>query len=251
VLAVTTTGVLRLRVPDLPAIQRPAAADTEQAIASNSTAALAFDNADDAAVVLSASELTRTSSLRPCTMRKARLSQRNPQGLAAARVPARPGAPGYTFGRTELTGFQPVAEGSRQLGHAVRRIGPRRHVCAHQALRGDRLLVIGISFPLGLLISRRLQHQLLQSIHGARRDDPGGIGAPRLHRPRGPDRRCTNSTCFTDNLQSTCSRRFSSPKASCTRPTQPPQPSAALSRAQPANARTCRASFRWCSAASR
>src|SRR6266478_4953440 len=135
-----------------------------QAIASNSTAALAFDNADDAAVVLSAFRADPHIVAAALYDAKGKAFATYPQGLAAARFPARPGAPGYTFGRTELTGFQTVAEGSRQLGtlFVVSDLGAMYARAALYAL--IVLLVIVISLPLAYLISRRLQHQLLHPI---------------------------------------------------------------------------------------
>src|SRR5882762_1199728 len=164
VLAVTTTAFcayefLTFRQSSVQQLQT-----LSQAIASNSTAALAFDNADDASVVLSAFRADPHIVAAALYDAQGRAFATYPQGLAAARFPARPGTPGYTFGRTELIGFQPVAEGSRRLGTLFVKsdLGAMYARAALYAL--IVLLVIVISLPLAYLISRRLQHQLLHPI---------------------------------------------------------------------------------------
>src|SRR6266404_3878800 len=135
-----------------------------QAIASNSTAALAFDNADDASVVLSAFRADPHIVAAALYDAQGKAFATFPQGLAAARFPAQPGAPGYTFGRTELIGFQPVAEGSRQLGTLFVESDLGAMYARIRLYALIVFLVIGISLPLAYLISRRLQHQLLRPI---------------------------------------------------------------------------------------
>jgi signal transduction histidine kinase/ActR/RegA family two-component response regulator len=164
VLAVTTTAFcayefLTFRQTSVQQLQI-----LSQAIASNSTAALAFENADDASVVLSAFRADPHIVAAALYDAQGKAFATYPQGLAAARFPARPGAQGYTFGRTELIGFQPVAEGSRQLGmlFVASDLGAMYARIRLYAL--IVFLVIGISLPLAYLISRRLQHQLLHPI---------------------------------------------------------------------------------------
>src|SRR5258705_13245280 len=164
VLAVTTTGFCAYEFLTFRQSRVQQLQTLSQAIASNSTAALAFDNADDAAVVLSAFRADRHIVAAALYDAKGKAFATYPQGLAAARVPARPGAPGYTFGRTELTGFQPVAEGSRQLGTLFVESDLGAMYARIRLYAVIVLLVIGISFPLAYLISRRLQHQLLHPI---------------------------------------------------------------------------------------
>ena len=135
-----------------------------RAIASNSTAALAFDNADDASAVLAAFKADPHIVAAALYDAQGKAFATYPQGLAAARFPVRPGVPGYTFGRTELVGFQPVAEGSRRLGtlFVESDLGAMYARAGLYAL--IVFLVIGISLPLAYFISRRLQHQLLHPI---------------------------------------------------------------------------------------
>src|SRR6202045_1302648 len=135
-----------------------------QAIASNSTAALAFDNADDAAVVLEAFKADPHIVAAALYDVQGKAFATYPHGLAAARYPARPGAPGYTFGRTELIGFQPVAEGSRRLGTLFVESDLGAMYARIRLYALIVFLVIGISLPLVYVISRRLQHRLLHPI---------------------------------------------------------------------------------------
>src|SRR5271170_4487394 len=115
VLAVTTTAFcayefLTFRQSSVQQLQT-----LSQAIASNSTAALAFDNADDAAAVLAAFKADPHIAAAALYDSQGRVFATYPKDLPEAGYPRRPGAPGYTFGRSALVGFQPVAEGSRRL----------------------------------------------------------------------------------------------------------------------------------------
>src|SRR5438876_711385 len=87
-----------------------------QAIASNSTAALAFDNANDAAVVLAAFKADPHIAAAALYDARGRLFATYPKGLAAPRIPDRPGSLGFAFGNGALSGFRPVVEGSKTLG---------------------------------------------------------------------------------------------------------------------------------------
>src|SRR6266851_7749321 len=164
VLAVTTTAFcsyefLTFRQSSVQQLQI-----LSQAIASNSTAALAFDNAEDASVVLEAFKADPHIVAAALYDARGKAFATYPRELAAARFPAGPGALGYTFGRAELIGFQPVAEGSRRLGtlFVESDLGAMYARIRRYAL--IVFLVIGISLPLAHLISRRLQHQLLHPI---------------------------------------------------------------------------------------
>jgi signal transduction histidine kinase/ActR/RegA family two-component response regulator len=135
-----------------------------QAIASNSTAALAFDNADDAAAVLTAFKADSHIVAAALYDAHGRLFASYPRGLNAGRLPPVPGPPGYLFGSATLRGFQPVAEGSKQLGtlYVESDLGAMYARIRLYAL--IVLLVICVSLPLAYGISRRLQHQLLRPI---------------------------------------------------------------------------------------
>ena len=134
-----------------------------RAIASNSTAALAFENAEDAASVLALSNPIRTSWQPRSTIFAARFSPPTPR-TESAQLPARPGTTAIAFGRSALVGFQPVAEGSKQLG-VLYVESDLNAMYSRMELYGLILvLVAALSLSLAFLISRRLQHRLLQPI---------------------------------------------------------------------------------------
>src|SRR5665213_422533 len=135
-----------------------------QAIASNSTAALAFDNADDASAVLTAFRAEPHIVAAALYDTHGKIFATYPRGRAAARFPARPSASGYAFGHGEVIGFQPVAEDSKRLGTLFVESDLGAMYARIRLYAWIVGLVIGISLPLAYLISRRLQHRLLHPI---------------------------------------------------------------------------------------
>jgi len=134
-----------------------------QAIASNSTASLAFENAEDGANVLTAFKADPHITAAALYDAEGRIFATYPQGQAASQFPTRPGQ-GYSFGRFELIGYQPVVEGSRQLGVLFVK-SDLSAMYARLGLYGLIVFLVAcISLLLAYLISRRLQHQLLQPI---------------------------------------------------------------------------------------
>lgn len=85
-------------------------------LAANSTAALAFENPDDAREILSALKAERHVVAAALYDRNGRLFVHYPDLLQAATLPTEPGASGYRFERIRLSGYQPVRLGERQLG---------------------------------------------------------------------------------------------------------------------------------------
>jgi signal transduction histidine kinase/ActR/RegA family two-component response regulator len=164
VLAVTTTAFcmyefLTFRQSSVQQLQI-----LSQAIATNSTAALAFDNAEDASATLAAFKADPHIAAAALYDAQGKVFAMYPRGLAAAHFAARPGASGYTFSRTKLIGVEPVEQSSKRLGTLVVE-SDLGAMYARIRLYGLIVcLVIGISVPLAYLISRRLQHQLLQPI---------------------------------------------------------------------------------------
>jgi signal transduction histidine kinase/ActR/RegA family two-component response regulator len=134
-----------------------------KAIASNSTAALAFDNAEDAANVLTAFKSDPHIVAAALYDARGQVFAVYPQGLATERVPAHSGT-GYTFGRSALIGFQPVAEGSKQLGVLFVESDLNAMYSRIRLYALILVLVGGIALSLAYLISRRLQAQLLRPI---------------------------------------------------------------------------------------
>jgi signal transduction histidine kinase len=137
-----------------------------QAIASNSTAALAFDNAEDASGVLSAFKADPHIVAAALYDAHGKLFASFPRGSAAAAFPVRPGAPGYTFRRSALGGYQPVLDGSKMLGTLYVQSDLGAMYARMRLYALIVMLVIGVSLPLAYLMSRRLQHRLLVPILG-------------------------------------------------------------------------------------
>src|SRR3984957_16332439 len=135
-----------------------------QAIASNSTAALAFDNAEDAAGVLGAFSADPHIVAAALYDAHGKVFATYPKGLAAARIPAQAGASGHHFTRSALIRVQPVMAGADRLGmlYVESDLDAMYARITRYAL--IVLLVVGVSLALAYLISRRLQHQLLAPI---------------------------------------------------------------------------------------
>lgn len=135
-----------------------------EVIASNSTAALAFDNSDDATVVLSALKANPHIVAAALYDTQGNVFASYPHGLPAGRVPTRPGPPRYAFEHGALIGIQPVAQGSQPLGtlYVESDLGAMYARATLYAL--IVLLVTASALSVAYLISRRLQHQLLRPI---------------------------------------------------------------------------------------
>ncbi len=131
-----------------------------EAIASNSTAALAFDVPEDARTVLSAfrsdPHIVAAALYKP----DGQLFVTYPDAAAADAVPQSPGAAGYSLAGSSLIGVAPVREGDRVLGTL--------YVRSDMSAVYERLtfyaLVAAAVIALALLaawaISRRLQRQI-------------------------------------------------------------------------------------------
>ena len=134
-----------------------------RAIASNSSAALAFENAEDGASVLSAFKSDPHIVAAALYDIRGKVFATYPQDLKLDRLPGRPGA-GFAFGRSALVGFQPVAEGPKQLGMLYVE-SDLNAMYSRMELYGLILVLVAVlSLSLAFLISRRLQYRLLRPI---------------------------------------------------------------------------------------
>lgn len=86
-----------------------------KAIASNSTAALAFDNPDDARAALAAFKADPHIVAAALYDQTGALFASYPESVATA-FPAKPQASGYRFEDSHAIGFEPVMEGNQRLG---------------------------------------------------------------------------------------------------------------------------------------
>src|SRR5712671_3178018 len=81
-----------------------------QVIAANSTAALAFDNGDDAKTILAALQAEPQIVAAAVYDKNGALFVKYPEGLPDRELPATVGADGYRQVNSNLIGFQPIAE---------------------------------------------------------------------------------------------------------------------------------------------
>lgn len=136
-----------------------------QIIAANSTAALAFDNSDDANEILLALKAEKNVVAACLYDKNGKLFSRYPSDFPAAELPAVPlNNNGYTFGTAFLEGFQPVVQGDSRLGTLFLRadmkaINERIYLYIIIAL-----LVISVSILVAYLLSRRLEKTISQPI---------------------------------------------------------------------------------------
>jgi signal transduction histidine kinase/ActR/RegA family two-component response regulator/HAMP domain-containing protein len=131
-----------------------------EVVADNSTAALAFYNADDARQVLGALKADPHIVAAALYDSEGALFATYPAQAAAAQFPALPQAPGLRFQSGHLAGVLTVSEGDGQLGSLYLRsdLG-----AIYERLRGYvwiAALVMLLSLLAAYLISRRLQQQV-------------------------------------------------------------------------------------------
>ncbi len=129
-------------------------------IATNSTAALAFDNVEDATTVLAAFKAEPHIAAAAIYDAHGHIFARYQRAGAETELPPRPPASGYVFSNSMLRGSVPVSLSSRPLG-ALYVESDLGAVYARARLYAVIvLLVIGASLPLAYFISRRMQHSI-------------------------------------------------------------------------------------------
>jgi signal transduction histidine kinase/ActR/RegA family two-component response regulator len=134
------------------------------AIASSSTAALAFDNADDAAAELAALKTDPHIVSAALYDQHGKLFATYPRNLTADQFPPKPSRFGYAFDDKELTGFEPVKEGTREMG-ALYLKADVRAMYTRIYLFALIIASIGVlALPVLYLLSRSLLRQFLQPI---------------------------------------------------------------------------------------
>ena len=135
-----------------------------QVIATNSTAALAFDNAKDAAEILTALKAEPHVVSAGLYDSSRQLFATYPQGLKNGELPQTPDADGYRFEGHFLVGFQPVQMGQRRLGTLFLKSDLGELYEWLRLYSGIAAAVIAASFLLAYLISRSLQRQISEPI---------------------------------------------------------------------------------------
>lgn len=135
-----------------------------EAIGSNSTAALAFDNPEDAAAILSAFRSDPHIEVAALYQADGSFFAAYPSDVKAAMLPATPVAEGFRFEGGKLIGVSQVREDRQMLGTLFVRSDMR---AIYERL-GMYALLAALAIALTLLvawaIARRLQKQLSESI---------------------------------------------------------------------------------------
>ncbi len=129
-------------------------------VASNSSAALAFDSEDDAAEILSALHGDPHIEAAALYDRDGNLFATYPENIQRNLVPAHPEPPGYEFQNDHLVGFEPVVQATERLGTLYISSDLQ---AVHTQL--NRFILIAFLLILGsLAIAYILSHQLQKSI---------------------------------------------------------------------------------------
>lgn len=134
-------------------------------MAANSTAALAFENQDDAREILSALKAERHVVAAGLYDRKGRLFSMYPETLAPGAVPATPAEGGYRFVESSLIGYQPVVQKDRRLGTLYLEFDTG--IIMQQWIWGSlqiTLAVMAVVLLVAYALSRTLQKQISQPI---------------------------------------------------------------------------------------
>lgn len=134
-------------------------------LAANSTAALAFENREDASEILSALQAERHIVAAALYDQQGKLFIGYPETLASDAFPTSPGPTGYRFLPSHLTGFQPVVQRGRVLGTLYLDFdtGSLVHTWILDSIKlglGVMALVLLVAF----LLSRSLQKQISQPV---------------------------------------------------------------------------------------
>jgi signal transduction histidine kinase/ActR/RegA family two-component response regulator/HAMP domain-containing protein len=133
-------------------------------IATNSTAALAFENEQDARSILSALRAEPHIVAGALYDVEGRLFATYPEEITAERLPVGPEERAYRFERAFLEGFQPVAENGRRMGTLYLR-SDMEALYAQLRLHGIiAALIIALGFIVAYVMSRSLQRQISRPI---------------------------------------------------------------------------------------
>ena len=129
--------------------------------ASNSTAALAFENAEDAQEILAALKAEQNIGAAAIYDRNGALFARYPANLPVSEFPSAPEQTGYHFGDSHLVAFQPITQRDRRLGTLYLNFdtGIVMREWLWDSLR-LALAVIAVVLIVAYLLSRTLQRQI-------------------------------------------------------------------------------------------
>lgn len=136
-----------------------------EVVAANSTAALAFDNQDDAREILAALKANRHLVAAALYDGSGRFFAGYPASRPAAAFPAAPGGDGFRFEQAYLSGFQPVTQREHRLGTLYLQLdtGVVMREWLWVSLQ-IALVLMGVIVGVAYLLSRSLQKQVSQPI---------------------------------------------------------------------------------------
>ena len=126
-------------------------------ISNNSTAALAFENKEEAEEILSALKAEPHITEAGIYDINGKLFCSYPSGYNPTKLPLKPGLNGYNFGNSSLEGFQPIVEGNKQLGTLFLKSDLKAMYKRFELYTIIVLLVLNFSFLLAFFLSRFLQ----------------------------------------------------------------------------------------------
>ena len=131
-----------------------------QIIGSNSTAALAFDDASNAREILAALAAENQVTAAALYDQKGNLFARFPETVPADRFPPAPGPEGDKFDRNHLVMFQPILQGGTRLG-TIYLQADLGQMYARIRVYGTLLVIVSAFAFLGALaLSARLQRRI-------------------------------------------------------------------------------------------
>lgn len=145
-------------------ITRQQISTLSEIVATNSTAALAFDNKDDAAEILNALKAEKHIVAAALYDKAGHLFSTYPANHTEKDFPEGPGNEGYYFKNSYLEGFQPVVQGSNRLGTLYVKSDMKAIYSRFELYGLIAIIFIGITFLFAYLLSRRLQRSISMPI---------------------------------------------------------------------------------------
>ncbi len=129
-------------------------------IATNSTAALVFDDQKNANEILAALKAERHITLAGLYNKEGKLFAQYPAATLPGAFPPLPGKEGYRFENSYLLGFQPVTQGGKHLGTLYLKSDMNAMYERLWLYSGITVLVIIVSFLLAYVLSKALQKRI-------------------------------------------------------------------------------------------
>jgi signal transduction histidine kinase len=133
-------------------------------IATNSTAALAFDSKNDANEILEALKAETSIVAASLYDKDGKLFAKYPRIITDNMLPTKPSEPGYTFSNFNLEGFQPVEQNGKQLGTLYIKYNMDVLYARFRLYGFIAFMVILLSFLVAYFLSRRLQRAISKPI---------------------------------------------------------------------------------------